>query len=110
MVQLSHLYMTTGKTKALTRLTFVGKVTLFNTLSQFVTVFLPRSKNLLISWLQSLFAVILELKKIKSVLEEQGRVSKYRLSMDFQSIKKPETQISDHSDWAAQGLSCLCLW
>ena len=65
--------MTTGKTIALTRLTFVGKVMLFNTLSRFVTVFLPRSKNLLISWLQSLPAVILELKKIKSVLEEQGR-------------------------------------
>ena len=54
MVQLSHLYMTTGKTVALTRQTFVGKVmfVLFNTLSRFVKVFLPRSKCLLISWQQ----------------------------------------------------------
>ena len=54
-VQLSHLYMTTGKTIALTRQTFVGTVTslLFNMLSRFVTAFLPRSKCLLISWLQS---------------------------------------------------------
>jgi len=65
----SHLYMTTGKTIALTRQTFVGKVMsmLFNTLSRFVTVFLPGSKCLLISWLQSLSTVILEPKKIKSV-------------------------------------------
>ena len=56
MVQLSHLYMTTGKTIALTRRTFVGKVTslLFNMLSRLVITFLPRSKRLLISWLQSL--------------------------------------------------------
>ena len=61
--------MTTGKTLALTRWTFVGKVMslLFNTLSRFVIGFLPRSKCLLISWLQSLSAVILEPKKIKSV-------------------------------------------
>ena len=54
MVQLSHLYMTIGKTIAFTRWTFVGKVMslLFNTLSRFVTAFLPRSKHLLISWLQ----------------------------------------------------------
>ena len=66
-VQLSHPYMTTGKTKALTRQTFVGKVMslLFNTLSRLVLTFLPRSKYLLISWLQSPFAVILEHKKIK---------------------------------------------
>ena len=69
MVQLSHPYMTTGKTIALTIQTFVGKVTslLFNMLSRFVTAFLPKSKCLLILWLQSLFAVILESKKIKSV-------------------------------------------
>ena len=69
MVQLSHPYMTTGKTIALTRWTFVGKVVslLFNTLSRLVTAFLPRSKHLLISWLQSPSAVILEPKKIKSV-------------------------------------------
>ena len=68
-VQLSHPYMTTGKTIALTRQTFVVKVTslLFNRLSRFVIVFLPRSKCLLISWLQSTSAVILEPKKIKSL-------------------------------------------
>ena len=67
-VQLSHPYMTTGKTKALTRWTFVGKVMslLLNMLSRLVITFLPRSKRLLISWLQSESAVILELKKIKS--------------------------------------------
>ena len=64
-VQLSHPYMTTGKTIALTRLDFVGKVMslLFNMLSRLVTTFLPRSKRLLISWLQSPSAVILEPKK-----------------------------------------------
>ena len=69
MVQLSHSYMTTGKTIALTRWTFVGKVMslLFNMLSRLVIIFLPRSKPLLISWLQSLSAVILESKKIKSL-------------------------------------------
>ena len=67
-VQLSHLYMTTGKTIALTRRTFVGKVTslLFNMLSRLVIAFLPRSKRLLISWLQSPSAVTLEPKTIKS--------------------------------------------
>ena len=69
MVQLSHLYMTTGKNIALTGWTFEGKVVslLFNMLSQLVIAFLPRSKHLLISWLQSSSAVILEPKKIKSV-------------------------------------------
>ena len=69
-VQLSHLYMTTGKTIALTRQTFIGKVMslLFNKLSRFVITFLPRSKRLLISWLQSPSAVILEPPKIKSVI------------------------------------------
>ena len=80
-VQLSHLHTTTGKTIALTRWTFVGKVMsllfkfiylfilslLFNMLSRFVMAFLPRSKHLLISWLQSPFSVILEPKKIKSL-------------------------------------------
>ena len=67
-VQLSHPYMTTGKIIALTRRTFVGKVTslLLNMLSRLVITFLPRSKHLLISWLQSPSAVILEPKKIKS--------------------------------------------
>ena len=69
MVQLSHPFMTTGKTIALTRRTFVGKVMslLFNMLSRLVIAFLPRSKHLLISWLQSPSAVILEPKKIKSL-------------------------------------------
>ena len=69
MVQLSHLFMTTGKTKALTIQTFVCKVMflLFNMLSRFVTAFLPSSKGLLISKLQSPSALILEPKKIKSV-------------------------------------------
>ena len=68
MVQLSHPHMTTGKTIALTRWTFVSKVMslLFNMLSRVVIAFLPRSKGLLISWLQSLSTVILELKKIKA--------------------------------------------
>ena len=67
-VQLSHPYMTTGKTIALTRWIFVGKVMslLFNMLSMLVITFLQRSKCLLISWLQSPSAVILEPKKIKS--------------------------------------------
>jgi len=69
MVQLSHPYMTTGKTIAFTRCTFVGKVMslLFNILSRLVIPFLPRSQHLLISWLQSPSAVILEPKKIKSL-------------------------------------------
>ena len=69
MVQLSHPYMITGKTIALTRWTFVGKVMslLFNTLSRFVIAFLPRSKCLLISWLQLLSVIILGPPKIKSV-------------------------------------------
>ena len=67
-VQVSYPYITTGKTKALTRWTFVGKVMslLFNMLSRLVIAFLPRSKDLLISWLHSPFAVILEPNKIKS--------------------------------------------
>ena len=67
-VQLSHLYTTTGKTIALTRWTSVGKVMalLLNMLSKLVITFLPRSKRLLISWLQSPSAVILKPPKIKS--------------------------------------------
>ena len=69
MVQPSHPYMTTGKTIAVTSRTFVGKVmsVLFNMLFRLVMAFLPRSKRLIISWLQSPFVVILEPKKIKSV-------------------------------------------
>ena len=68
-VQLSHPYMTAGKTIALTRQMFVGKVMslLFNMLSRLIIAFLPRSKGLLISWLQSPSAVILEPPKIQSV-------------------------------------------
>ena len=67
-IQLSHPHMTTGKTIALTRWTFVGKLMslLFNMLSRLVITFLPRSKHLLLSWLQSPSAVILEPPKIKS--------------------------------------------
>ena len=69
-IQLSHPYMTTGKTIALTRWTFVDRVMslLFNMLFRLVITFLPRSKHLLISWLQSSSAVILEPPKIKSVI------------------------------------------
>ena len=69
MVQVSHPYMTTGKTIALTRWTFADKVMslLFNILPRLVIAFLPSSKRLLISWLQSPSSVILELKKIKPV-------------------------------------------
>ena len=68
MVQFSHLYMTPGKTIALTKWTFVSKVMslVSHTLSRFVIAFLPSSKHLLISWLQSSSAVILEPQKIKS--------------------------------------------
>ena len=71
MVQLSHPHMTTGKTTALIIRTFVDKVMslFFDMLSRFVIVFLPKSKHLLISWLQSLSAVILEPKKIKKMLK-----------------------------------------
>ena len=69
MVQLSHPYMTTGKTIALTMWTFVSKVKslFFNTLFKFVITFLPRNKCFLISWIQSPSTVIVEPKKIKSV-------------------------------------------
>ena len=65
----AHLYMTTGKTIDLTRLTFVGKVMAlpFNMMSRFIITFLPRSKHLLISWVQSPYAAILEPQKIKSL-------------------------------------------
>ena len=77
MVQLSHPYRTAGKTTALTRWTLVSKVIslLFNTLSRSAIVFLPNSKHLLISWLQSPSAVILKPKKIKSVTASTFSVS-----------------------------------
>ena len=76
-VQLSHPYMTTGKIIALTRWTFVDKVMslLFNMLSRLVITFLPRSKHLLISWLQSPSAVILEPRKIKTATGSTGSPS-----------------------------------
>ena len=90
MVQLSHSYMTTGKTTALTIQMFDGKVMslLFNTLSRFVIAFLPRIKHLLISWLQSPSAVILEPKKIKSVT-----VSTFPPS-DFHEVIGPDAKMS----------------
>ena len=77
-VQLSHPYMTTAKTITLTVQTFVSKVMslLFNMLSRFATAFLPRSKELLISWLQSLSTVLLEFKKMKSVTATAAAAAK----------------------------------
>ena len=88
-VQLSHPYMTTGKTIALTRLTFVGKVMslLFNMLFRLVITYLPRSKRLLISWLQSPSAVILKPKKIKS-----NTVSTVSQSI-FHEVMEPDAMI-----------------
>ena len=79
MVQHSHPYMATGKTIALARQTFVGKVMslLLNTLSRLVIALLPRSKCVLISWLQSPSAVILDPKKIKSVIVSTVSPSNY---------------------------------
>ena len=87
MVQNSHPYMTTGKTIALTIRTFVGKVMslLFNILSRFVITILPRSKHLLISWLQSPSAVILEAKKTKSDTVSTFSPSICREAMDRMS-------------------------
>ena len=88
-VQLIHPHMTTGKTIALTRWTFVGKVMsqLFNMLSRLVVTFLPRSKRPLISWMQSPSAVILELKKIKSIM-----VSIVSLSI-YHGVMRPDALI-----------------
>ena len=78
-VQLSHTYLTTGKAIALTRPTFIGQVMslLFNMLSRLVITFLPSSKRLLISWLQSPSAVILEPKKIKSLTLKKKKKKQY---------------------------------
>ena len=88
-VQLSHSYMTTGKIIALTRLTFVGKVMslLFNMLSRLVITFPPRSKHLLISWLHSPSAVILEHPKVKS--DSVSTVS----SSIFHEVMEPDAMI-----------------
>ena len=92
-VQLSHPYMTTGETIALTRWTFVGKIMslLFNMLSRLVITFLPRSKRLLISWLQSPSAVILEPQKIKS-----DTVSTVSPSI-FHEVMGPDAQLLSNS-------------
>ena len=83
MVQLSHLYMTTGKTIDLTLWKFVSKVMflLFIMLSRFVIAFLPKSKCLLISWLHSLSAVILEPKKMKSVIRQEKKLDHMTLHL-----------------------------
>ena len=85
-VQISNPYMTTGKTIALTRRTFVGKVMslLFNMLSSLVITFFPRSKCLLISWLQSSSTVILEPRKIKSATVSTVSPSIYHEVMGLQ--------------------------
>ena len=84
-VQLSHPYMTTGKAIALTRRTFVGKVMslLLNMLSRLVITFLPRSKHLLISWLQSPSEVILEPRKIKSATVSPSICHEYAMIFVF---------------------------
>ena len=88
MAQFSHPYMTTGKTIALTRQAFLGKVMslLFNTLSRFVIAFHSRNKRLLISRLQSPSAVILEPKKIKSVTVSIVSPSIYREMMGLDAM------------------------
>ena len=90
MVQFSHPYVTTGKTITSTIQTFVGKITslLFNTLSRFVGAFLPRSKHLLISWLQSPSAVILQPKKINSVTVSIVPPSRNKTKMDHWPFKR----------------------
>ena len=87
-VQLSHPTMTTGKTTALTRRTFVGKVMslLLNMLSRLVITFLPRSKRLLISWLQSSSAVILEPRKSLPLIEPYFCLLSYSFYLKFFSI------------------------
>ena len=95
-VQLSHPYMTPGKSIALTRWTFVGKVMplLFNMLSRLVTTFLSRSKCLLISWLRALPSVMLEPKKIKYSIVHGVTKSWTRLSnFHFHSVNEPNIHI-----------------
>ena len=95
-VQIPHPYMLTGKIIGLTRWTFVGKVMclLFNMLSRFVITFLPRSKRLLISWLQSPFTVILEPLKIKSATVSAVSPSIFHEVMDHGKSKRvPEKHL-----------------
>ena len=89
-VQLSHSYMTTRKTIALTRWTFVDKVMslLFNMLSRLVIIFLPRSKHLLISWLQSPSELILELRKVKSATVSPSSVTGITALLTIQSDRR----------------------
>ena len=98
MVQFSHPYTTTGKTIALTRQTIVGKV--FNMLSRLVITFLPRSKHLLISWLQSPSAVTLEPKKIKPAK---------RFSTPLFSEVKPALGLG-FGHWLPQRIWIFCVW
>ena len=88
MVQLSHLCMTTRKSTALTRRTFVGKVMslLFNTPSRFFIAFLPRNKSLSLSWMQSPSAVILEPRKIKSATASIDLVKRVNLGVDLKGL------------------------
>ncbi|CAN0409258.1 unnamed protein product [Rangifer tarandus platyrhynchus] len=104
MVQLSHPYKATGKTIALTRWTFVGKVIslLFNMLSRLVISFLPRSKRLLMSWLQSPSAVMLEPKEIKAVT-----VSIVSPSMNFRQNHKLTATILAHTASSTSFLLCV---
>ena len=101
-VQLSYPYMTTGKTIALTRQTFVDKVMslIFNMLSRLVITFLPRSKCLLISWLQSPSAVILEPRKIKSAT----------VSLSISSISQKEKDVQNQGGGLAQIQHVDLLW
>ena len=95
-VQLSHPYMTTGKTIVLTRWTFVGKAMslLLNMLSRLVITFLPRNKRLLISWLQSPSAVILEPQKVKSVtVSTVSQPSRFSLNATSSVKPSPNTTI-----------------
>ena len=115
MIQVSHLYMTTGKTTALTIQPFVGKMMslLFSMLCKFVIAFLPRSKHLLIAWLWSPYAVILEPKKIKSVWmaspvqwtwiwTSSGSwwwTGKPSVLHTVHGVAKSQTQLSNWTDW-----------
>ena len=115
-VQLSHPYMTTGKTIALTRQTFVGKAMslLFNMLSWMVITFLPRSKHLLISWLQSPSAVILECPKIKPATvsivspsighEVMGPDAMILSSVQFSSVAQSSPTVWDPMNRSTPGL------
>ena len=115
-VQLSHPYMTTGKTIALTRRTFVGKVIslFFNMLYRLVITFLPRSKHLLISWLQSPSAVILESKNIKfdivstSICHEV--MGPYHPAIPFLGIYPEKDKNSNLKRYVHPGIHCCCCY